>query len=79
MSTCINNGFFDAIKQHIGCFQASFLLSDPYNNTLQENWSLFKSELETVINQYIPQIPAKSTCHLLWLNKNIKTKMKQRK
>ena len=74
-----NKGDFGAIKQHIGCFQASFLSSDPYNNTLQENWSSFKSELETVIDQYIPQIPAKSTRHLPWLNKNIKTKMKRRK
>jgi len=48
-----SKGNFDAIKQHIGYFQASFLSSDPYNNTLQENCFLFKSELETVINQYI--------------------------
>jgi len=32
-----NKGNFDAIKQHIECFQASFLSSNPYNNTFQEN------------------------------------------
>ena len=37
-----NQGNFDAIKQCMQCFQTSFLSSNPYINSVQENWSIFK-------------------------------------
>ena len=74
-----NQGDFDAIKQSLQCFQTSFLSSDPFTNTVQDNWSMFKSELLSVIDRYIPQVSRTTTHHLPWLNKHIRSKMKQRK
>ena len=74
-----NQGNFDAIKNVCNVSKPCF--SDPFINLVQENWSIFKSEILSVINcnSYVPQRPLKSSCHLPWLSKHIKSKMKQRK
>jgi len=40
---------------------------------------MFKNELLSVIDKYIPQVSCRTTHHLPWLNKHIRSKMKQRK
>jgi len=69
-----NQGDFDAIKQSLQCLQTSFLSSNPYTNMVQDNWSMFKSELLSIIDRYIPQVSRRTTHHLPWLNKHIRSK-----
>ena len=45
----------NGLKQDIVNFQQQFLYSDPYSNSLEDNWLNFKTAVTQSINQNIPQ------------------------
>ena len=50
-----HKGNIEAIKDEIIEFQESFIHSDPYDKSVEENWSSFKSFILQVTHMYIPQ------------------------
>ena len=57
--------------------QEAFLSSDPYSQSVEDNWNQFK---ETIINTMLKNIPQRKikshNRYLPWLNHDIKSKMK---
>ena len=74
-----HKGDFDGIKKSITDFQKAFLSSNPYDKSIEQNWLAFKNVVNQVVQKCIPQKQAKSSKHIPWLNKSIKSKMKERK
>ena len=60
-------------------FQTEFLSTDPYSNSVQENWDKFKQEINNAITKNISQTMSRSTKELPWITHDIKKQMKQRK
>ena len=74
-----HKGDYDGIKSYMNTFPESFLSSDPYNNSVEQNWLSFKVAVQEAINKYIPQRQNKSSRHIPWINLSIKYLMKDRK
>ena len=74
-----HKGDFDGIKKSITDFPKAFLSSNPYDKSIEQNWLAFKNVVNQAVQKYIPQKQAKSSKHIPWLNKSIKSKMKERK
>jgi len=74
-----DRGNMTQLKLDLSAFQTEFLTSDPYSNTVQENWESFKQAINTAINENIPQTMSRATKELPWITRNIKRQMKQRK
>ena len=74
-----NKGNMPQLKSDLLVFQTEFLSSDPYSNTVQENWERFKQAINSTISANIPQIMSRATRELPWINQNIKRQMRQRK
>ena len=72
-----HKGNFEGIKRSIIDFQQTFLSSNPYANPVDHNWMSFKNAINQAVQDYIPQKQSKSSKHIPWLNKSIKTKMKK--
>ena len=49
-----HKGNIEAIKEEITKFQESFINSDPYNKSVEENWLLFKPFILQAIYSHIP-------------------------
>ena len=58
----------DAIKVGILKFQQSFVQSDPYTRTVDNNWTLFKSFILDLLHKHVPQKACKSHEDLPWIN-----------
>ena len=57
------------LKSDLLAFQTELLSSDPYSNTLQENWEeRFKQAINSVISANIPQTMSRATRELPWIN-----------
>ena len=59
-----HKGNIEAIKEEITSFQESFINSDPYNKSVEENWLLFKSFILQAIHSHIPQKSVKQRKNL---------------
>ena len=66
-------------KGDLKSFQETFLLSNPYLRSIDDNWSQFKKAVTNTMLKNIPQREIKSRKYLPWLNQDIKFKMKERK
>ena len=69
----------DAIKVGILKFQQSFVQSDPYARTVDNNWTLFKSFILDLLHKHVPQKTCKSHKDLPWINTSIKREIRHRK
>jgi len=58
---------------------SEFLFSDPYPNTIQENWESLKQAINNAITANIPQTMSRATRELPWINQDIKRQMRQHK
>ena len=67
------------INEELNNFTTSFLTSNPYENTVENNWQKFKDSLIHIIDKYIPSKYLNTEKHLPWINKSIKLQIKQRK
>ena len=74
-----HKGNIEGIKRSIIDFQQTFLSSNPYANSVDQNWISFKNVVNQAVQDYIPQKQSRPPKHIPWLNKSIKTKMKKRK
>ena len=74
-----HKGDYDSIKRYMNTFSESFLSSDPYNNSVKQNWLLFKVAIQEAIDKHIPQRRNKSSRHIPWINHSINHVMKDRK
>ena len=59
-------------------FCEKFFEQDPYNQTIQDNWLLFKACINDVIEKYVSTRVIKSHKDVPWLNQFIKWKMRLR-
>ena len=50
-----DRGNMTQLRSDISTFQAEFLSSDPYSNSVQENWDKFKQAINNAITTNIPQ------------------------
>jgi len=57
-------------------FCEKFFEQDPYNQTIQDNWLLFKACINDVIEKYVSTRVIKSHKDVPWLNQFIKQKMR---
>ena len=69
---------FDAMRMDALEFSTEFMLNQPYNRTIDENWNILKNKINFWINKYIPVKRAKTSRHLPWINRNIKKQMRKR-
>jgi len=74
-----DKGNLEAIKEEIIQFQDSFINSDPYNKSVEENWLSFKSFILQTIHPYIPQKSVKQQKNWPWLTRDINQDMHRRK
>ena len=58
-----HKGDYDGIKSYMNAFSESFLSSNPYNNSVEQNWLSFKVAIQEAINKYIPQRQNNSSRH----------------
>jgi len=74
-----DRGNMAQLKADMSEFQNTFLSSDPYSNSIQENWDNFKQAINNAITSNIPQTMSRPSKELPWINHSIKKQMKQRK
>ena len=68
------------LKDDFKSFQEGFLSSDPYSQSVEDNWNQFKEAIINTMLKNIPQRKIKShNCYLSCLSYDIKSKMKERK
>ena len=67
------------IKEEMERYQQALLSSDPYEQTVEENWSNFKETVIKVMDTHIPCKTMRPHKDILWLNHYIKSKMRERK
>jgi len=53
-----------------------FFQQDPYQRTVNENGTLFKTNIMEIVENYVPSKEIKPTKDVPWLNHSIKWKMK---
>ena len=70
-----HQGDINSLKSDMSNFQTKFLTSDPYSNSVEENWQSFKNAISTAISTHIPQRLSKGTNNLPWLNHTVKNQM----
>ena len=73
-----HKGNIEGIKRSIIDFQQTFLSSNPYPNSVDQNWISFRNAVNQVVQDYIPRKQSRPPKHIPWLNKSIKTKMKKK-
>ena len=74
-----HKGNIDAIKSDMMDLSNTFLSSDPYSRTVEENWQLFKTCLQDSVSKNVPQKTIRNQNSLPWINHDIKCSMKKRK
>ena len=67
-----------SIKSEVLKFSQAFLNENPYQRSVEDNWSIFKETMHDIINRNVPTKLIKSRKDLPWLNHSIKSKMKKR-
>ena len=68
------------LKDDMKSFQVAFLSSDPYSQSVEDNWNQFKEAIINTMLKNIPQRKIKShNRYLPWLSHDIKSKMKEQK
>ena len=60
-------------------YKQAFLASNPYELTVEENWSNFKETVIKVMDTNIPCKIMRPHKDIPWINHNIKSKMQERK
>ena len=61
------------LKDDLKSFQEAFLSSDPYSQSVEDNWNQFKEAIINTMLKNIPQRKIKSHNHYLpWLSHDIK-------
>ena len=68
-----------SIKEEMERYKEIFLSSDPYKQTVEENWSNFKQIVFKMMDKHIPCKVLKPHKDIPWLNHSIKSKMRERK
>ena len=57
-------------------FMESFFQENPYDQSIHENWYLFRMSLSTIIENYVPSKVIRPHKDVPWLTHHIKQKMK---
>ena len=65
------------IKEEMERYKQAFLSSDPYELTVEENWSNFKEAVIKVMDTHIPCIIMRPYKDIPWLNHDIKSEMRE--
>ena len=67
------------INEELSNFTTSFLTSNPYESTVENNWQKLKDTLLYIVDKYVPSKHLNIKKQLPWISKDIKLQMKQRK
>ena len=57
----------------------TFLSSDPYRRSTEENWQLFKTYLKVSVSKNVPQKAITNHSSLPWINNDIKRRMRRKR
>ena len=69
----------ESIKGDLSSFQTSFLESDPYSRSVEQNWCDLKNSITVTVSKNVPHKTLRSRTSLPWINKEIKRNMRKRK
>ena len=69
----------ESIKDDLSSFQTSFLESDPYSRSVEQNWCDLKNAITVTVSKNVPHKTIRSRTSLPWINKEIKRNMRKRK
>jgi len=72
-----DRGNMTQLKSDMSDFQIEFLSTDPYSNSVHENWDKFKQAINSAIAKNIPQTMSRSSKQLPWITHSIKQQIKQ--
>ena len=73
-----HKGDMNSLKSDMLDFQMKFITSDPYSNSVEENWQNFKNAISSAISTHVPQRSSNITSNLPWLTHHIKKQMNLR-
>ena len=60
-------------------FTTSFLANNPYSQSVEDNWVLFRDTLLNIVEKCVSHKLLNPHKHLPWMSKDIKLQMKKRK
>ena len=69
---------FDGLNDFITKSSYEFFASNPWENSVEQNWNTFKHAVTAGISQFIPQKSSKPKFNLPWINPQIKREMRKK-
>ena len=79
-ATLYHTANLESIKGDLSSFQTSFLESDPYSRSVEQNWCDHKNAITVTVSKNVPHKTIHShTTSLPWINKEIKRNMRKHK
>ena len=69
----------DGVSNYMKNFLDTFTSTDPYKNSVEQNWLLFKGAIHEAVEKYIPKRQIKISRCIPWKTHAIELKMKKRK
>ena len=69
---------FDGLNDFILKSSSEVFASNPWGNSVEQNWNSFKHAVTTGISQFIPQKSSKPKFNVLWINPKIKREMRKK-
>ena len=61
-----------SVRRGLELFNTKFLKSNPHLNSVDKNWSFFKTSIQEVVEKYVPSKMTSTRYHLPWMDKNLK-------
>ena len=69
----------DGVSNYMKNFLDTFTSTDPYKNSVEQNWLLFKGAIHEALEKYVPKRQIKTSRRIPWITHAIELKMKKRK
>ena len=61
-----------SVRRGLELLNTKFLKSNPHFNSVDKNWSFFKTSIQQVVEKYVPSKMTSTRYHLPWMDKNLK-------
>ena len=78
-ATLYHKANLESIKGDLSSFQTSFLESDLYSRSVEQNWCDLKNAITVTVSKNVSHKTIRSRTSLPWINKEIKRNMRKRK
>ena len=69
---------FGGLNNFISKSSSEFFASNPWGNSVEQNWNSFKHAVTSGISKFIPQKSSKPKFNLPWINSKIKREMRKK-